>query len=132
MAPATGWFETVAEAQKRAKKHLPRSVYSALLAGSEKGVTVADNVAAFIMLRAGEGIARKVLGGAVERNTDLRLFLLLAARLRFGNMSDDLCILGNDNLAVCSFQVLRNFGLHHIANFYFLCVNPLRELHRIM
>ena len=47
MAPATGWFETVAEAQKRAKRRLPRSVYSALLAGSEKGVTVEDNIAAF-------------------------------------------------------------------------------------
>ncbi len=37
------WFETVAEAQRRAKKRLPTSVYGALLAGSEKGVTVADN-----------------------------------------------------------------------------------------
>src|SRR5215469_16893576 len=43
----TAWFETVAEAQRRAKKRLPSSVYGALLAGSEKGVTVADNVAAF-------------------------------------------------------------------------------------
>ncbi len=47
MAAGTGWFETVAEAQKRAKKRLPDSVYRALLAGSEKGVTVEDNVAAF-------------------------------------------------------------------------------------
>ena len=43
----TAWFESVAEAQRRAKKRLPSSVYSALLAGSEKGITVADNVAAF-------------------------------------------------------------------------------------
>lgn len=41
------WFETVAEAQRRAKKQLPASVYGALLAGSEKGVTYADNTAAF-------------------------------------------------------------------------------------
>jgi heme/flavin dehydrogenase (mycofactocin system) len=41
------WFETVAEAQRRAAKRLPPSVYSALLAGSEKGLTVADNTAAF-------------------------------------------------------------------------------------
>ena len=41
------WFETVAEAQRRAQKRLPKSVYSALLAGSERGLTVADNVAAF-------------------------------------------------------------------------------------
>jgi L-lactate dehydrogenase (cytochrome)/glycolate oxidase len=50
MAPASGWFETVTEAQKRAKRHLPRSVYSALVAGSEKGVTVEDNIAAFAEL----------------------------------------------------------------------------------
>ncbi len=41
------WFESVAVAQRRAKKRLPRSVYSALIAGSEAGVTLADNVAAF-------------------------------------------------------------------------------------
>jgi len=41
------WFETVAEAQRRARKRLPSSVYRALLAGSEKGVTLSDNVAAF-------------------------------------------------------------------------------------
>jgi pre-mycofactocin synthase len=41
------WFESVAVAQRRAKKRLPKSVYSALMAGSEAGVTVADNVAAF-------------------------------------------------------------------------------------
>ncbi len=40
-------FETVAEAQRRARKRLPESVYSALLAGTEKGLTVSDNVAAF-------------------------------------------------------------------------------------
>jgi L-lactate dehydrogenase (cytochrome)/glycolate oxidase len=41
------WFETVAEAQRRAKRRLPSSVYSALLAGSEAGVTYRDNTAAF-------------------------------------------------------------------------------------
>ena len=44
---ANAWFETVAEAQRRAKRRLPRGVYGALLAGAEKGLTVADNVAAF-------------------------------------------------------------------------------------
>ena len=44
---AGGWFETVAEAQRRAKKRLPKSVYSALVAGSERGLTIDDNVAAF-------------------------------------------------------------------------------------
>jgi heme/flavin dehydrogenase (mycofactocin system) len=46
----TGWFETVAEAQRRAKKRLPKSVYSALVAGSERGISVDDNVAAFAEL----------------------------------------------------------------------------------
>jgi pre-mycofactocin synthase len=41
------WFESVAVAQRRAKQRLPRSVYSALIAGSEAGVTLADNLAAF-------------------------------------------------------------------------------------
>jgi pre-mycofactocin synthase len=44
---ATTWFESVAEAQRRARKRLPASVYGALLAGSERGQTLADNVAAF-------------------------------------------------------------------------------------
>ena len=41
------WFESVAVAQRRAKRHLPKSVYSALIAGAEAGVTLADNLAAF-------------------------------------------------------------------------------------
>jgi L-lactate dehydrogenase (cytochrome) len=44
---ANKWFESVAVAQRRAKKRLPKSVYGALLAGSERGVTVEDNVNAF-------------------------------------------------------------------------------------
>jgi L-lactate dehydrogenase (cytochrome)/glycolate oxidase len=44
---AGGWFETVAEAQRRAKRRLPRSVYMALIAGSEFGLTLKDNVQAF-------------------------------------------------------------------------------------
>ena len=45
------WFESIAEAQRRAKKRLPGSVYSALIAGSEKGLTLADNLGAFDELR---------------------------------------------------------------------------------
>jgi L-lactate dehydrogenase (cytochrome)/glycolate oxidase len=41
------WFETVAIAEQRAKRQLPPSVYGALVAGSERGLTSADNVAAF-------------------------------------------------------------------------------------
>jgi pre-mycofactocin synthase len=44
---ADHWFESVAEAQRRAQKRLPKSVYGALIAGSERGVTLDDNVAAF-------------------------------------------------------------------------------------
>jgi pre-mycofactocin synthase len=36
------WFETVAEAQRRAKKRLPKSVYGALIAGSERGQTIEE------------------------------------------------------------------------------------------
>jgi L-lactate dehydrogenase (cytochrome)/glycolate oxidase len=65
------WFETVAEAQRRARKRLPKSVYSALLAGTEKGLTVSDNVAAFdeigfaphvAGLSSGRDLATTVLG----------------------------------------------------------------------
>jgi len=41
------WFESIAVAQKRAKRRLPKSVYGALIAGAEAGLTKDDNVAAF-------------------------------------------------------------------------------------
>jgi pre-mycofactocin synthase len=44
---ANPWFETIAEAQRRAQKRLPKSVYGALLAGAEKGLTLEDNLAAW-------------------------------------------------------------------------------------
>src|ERR1700686_3455672 len=44
---ASGWFESVAEAQRRAKRRLPKSVYGALIAGTEQGLTIDDNTAAF-------------------------------------------------------------------------------------
>ena len=37
------WFESVAEAERRAEKRLPRSVHLAIRAGSARGVTLADN-----------------------------------------------------------------------------------------
>ncbi len=58
------WMETVAEAQRRAKKYLPSSVYSALLAGNEKGVTYNDNMDAFSEL----GFAPRVAGLKSERD----------------------------------------------------------------
>ncbi|HZQ31506.1 MAG TPA: pre-mycofactocin synthase MftD [Mycobacterium sp.] len=58
------WFETVALAQERAKKRLPKPVYAALLAASEKGVTVSDNVEAFAEL----GFAPHVIGATDKRD----------------------------------------------------------------
>ena len=55
---ANKWFETVAVAQRMAKRHLPKDVYGALVAGAEAGVTVRDNVAAFSEL----GFAPHVAG----------------------------------------------------------------------
>src|SRR5689334_25296675 len=61
---ANPWFETVAEAQRRAKKRLPEPVYKALIAGSERGVTLRDNVDAFSEL----GLAPHVVGLHAERD----------------------------------------------------------------
>jgi heme/flavin dehydrogenase (mycofactocin system) len=61
---ANAWFETVAEAQRRAKKRLPKSVYLALIAGSERGLTTDDNTAAFSEL----GFAPHVAGLSQTRD----------------------------------------------------------------
>ena len=45
------WFESVAEARRRARRRLPRPVFLAIEAGAEAGVTRADNTAAFGQLR---------------------------------------------------------------------------------
>lgn len=58
------WFETVAIAQERAKKRLPKSVYGALIAGSEKGLTVNGNVESFGEL----GFAPHVIGALEKRD----------------------------------------------------------------
>jgi pre-mycofactocin synthase len=58
------WFETVLEAQRRAKKRLPKSVYAALVAGSEKGITVEDNIDAYGEL----GFAPHVAGSPATRD----------------------------------------------------------------
>jgi pre-mycofactocin synthase len=57
------WFESVAVAQRRARKRLPASVYGALLAGSERGQTLEDNVQAFAEL----GFAPHVAGNPAQR-----------------------------------------------------------------
>lgn len=47
MASTKEWFESVAEAERRAKRRLPSSVYRALIAGAERGDSSRDNVSAF-------------------------------------------------------------------------------------
>lgn len=61
---ASLWFETVAEAQRRARRRLPGSVYMALVAGSERGATIDDNAAAFAEL----GMAPHVAGLPAKRD----------------------------------------------------------------
>ena len=58
------WFETVAVAQRRAQRRLPASVYGALVAGSEKGLTSRDNVESFDEL----GFAPHVAGHHASRD----------------------------------------------------------------
>ena len=66
---ATAWFETVAEAQRRAQKRLPKSVYGALIAGSEKGLSMRDNLDSFDQL----GFAPHVAGLSSTREMSLRV-----------------------------------------------------------
>jgi L-lactate dehydrogenase (cytochrome) len=65
MASTKDWFESVAEAQRRARRRLPRSVYAALVAGAERGVTLNDNVDAFAELGF---IPRIATGGGLGRD----------------------------------------------------------------
>ncbi|MBS4101105.1 pre-mycofactocin synthase MftD [Tsukamurella paurometabola] len=58
------WFESVAVAQRRAKRRLPASVYGALVAGSERGQTISENEAAFAAL----GLAPHVAGQQPARS----------------------------------------------------------------
>ena len=54
---ANAWFETVAIAQARAQKRLPKSVYGALIAGSEKGLSMRSNTESFDVLEFAPHIA---------------------------------------------------------------------------
>jgi L-lactate dehydrogenase (cytochrome) len=47
MASTRDWFETVEEARQRAERRIPPSVAMALVAGTQKGTTLKDNVDAF-------------------------------------------------------------------------------------
>ena len=64
MVVVARWFETVAIAQERAQRRLPGSVYGALLAGTEKGVSYQDNLNSFSEL----GFAPQVAGLPAKRD----------------------------------------------------------------
>ena len=61
---ADKWFESVAEAKRRAEKRLPPSVANALRAGQEAGATLDDNLAAWNELQ----LAPHVAGASGERD----------------------------------------------------------------
>ncbi len=63
------WFESVAVAQQRARKRLPKPVYGALLAGSERGQSLSDNQSAFTEL----GFAPHVAGQHEKRTQNTTL-----------------------------------------------------------
>ena len=71
MASSRHWFESVAEARRRARRRLPRSVYLAIEAGAEAGITREDNTRAFAELR----FAPPRAAGAAARR-DLRTTVL--------------------------------------------------------
>ena len=72
MASTREWFETVEEARRRAKRHLPKPVYIGAGGRNQEGVTLQDNLTAFSELRftpphiadlpATRGMATSVLG----------------------------------------------------------------------
>ena len=57
------WFESVAVAQRRARKRLPAPLYAALVAGSERGQTLSENESAFREL----GLSPHVAGNPASR-----------------------------------------------------------------
>ncbi len=69
------WFESVAVAQRRAEKRLPKSVYGAIIGGADRGVSMDDNLAAFDELKvrpvtagqpAGRDLATEVMGQPIS------------------------------------------------------------------
>ncbi len=66
---ANDWFESVAVAREQAKRRLPSSVYNALWAGAERGLTLEDNCAAFDEL----GFVPRVADLSAERDLSTTL-----------------------------------------------------------
>lgn len=64
-------IETVADAQRRAKRTLPKAVYTSIVAGNEGGTTIKTNVEAFKMV---EFVPR--IGAQVAPERDMRTSIL--------------------------------------------------------
>jgi len=62
VASSKGTFETVAEAERRARERLPKFLYVAVKGGVEQGISLADNAAAFGELRFVPRIATGISG----------------------------------------------------------------------
>ncbi len=81
MASTRDWFESVAEAERRAERRVPSSVYGALLAGAEQGITYEDNLQAFrevgLVPRVATGGGRRDLATSVL-GQELALPVLIA------------------------------------------------------
>jgi heme/flavin dehydrogenase (mycofactocin system) len=58
-------IETVADAQRRAKRKLPKAVYTSILAGNESGSTIHENVEAFGRIGLRPSVGREI---AAERD----------------------------------------------------------------
>ena len=66
----------------------------------------------------------------VKGNADLRFFLLLIARLRFGYPSDDLRILGHNNFTICRLQIFRDLSFDFVTSLHFFRVDAFGQLDR--
>jgi isopentenyl diphosphate isomerase/L-lactate dehydrogenase-like FMN-dependent dehydrogenase len=74
------WFESVEVAQRRAKRRLPKSVYMALVAGADRGITLADNISAFGELRlrpvtAGQPATREMNTTVMEQQVSMPVLI---------------------------------------------------------
>ena len=66
----------------------------------------------------------------VKGNAHLRLFLFFAAGLRFGHVSYNSCVLGNDDLATVGLEIHRDYGHDFVTRLGLLGINGFRQLHR--
>jgi len=69
MASTREWFESIEEAERRARRGLPRSVFMAIKAGAEAGVTLRENVAAWQRI----GLVPTVAGASSQPRVEVDL-----------------------------------------------------------